>query len=168
MFLLDFMGKHDLKYINNLTLPNIITGGDNMSLELNTIDQLNILPNRSITTNKITSVFDVVNYTNTAIGKRHLKNLLAKPLLKNQEIEFRYDLSNSIDKLNNDDFNILDKTLLQTIDFSRLHRKMGLDSLHPYEFEKLHKSYINISQLFDFVKSYMLSGALTSVRSDEK
>lgn len=168
MFLLDFMGKHDLKYINNLTLPNIITGGDNMSLELNTIDQLNILPNRSITTNKITSVFDVVNYTNTAIGKRHLKNLLAKPLLKNQEIEFRYDLSNSIDKLNNDDFNILDKTLLQTIDFSRLHRKMGLDSLHPYEFEKLHKSYINISQLFDFVKSKDILSKLLLQQDDLK
>ena len=152
MFLLDFVAKHDLKYINNLKLPNIIITGNNLSLELNTIHQLNVLPNRSITNNKITSVFDVVNYTNTAIGKRHLKSLLTKPLLKVDDIQFRYDLSNSIQMLGEDDFKILDKSLSQTIDFDRLHRKMGLEALHPYEFDKLHTSYINVSKLFDFIK----------------
>lgn len=168
MFLLDFIAKHDLKYINNLKLPNIINRGNNLSLELNTIHQLNILPNRTITNNKITSVFDVVNYTNTAIGKRHLKGLLTKPLLKVDDIQFRYDLSNCIEKLGGDDFTILDKSLLQTIDFDRLHRKMGLEALHPYEFDKLNTSYINISKLFDFIKEKDVLSKLLLTQQDLK
>lgn len=168
MLLLDFIAKHDLKYINNLKLPNIINRDNNLSLELNTIHQLNILPNRTITNNKITSVFDVVNYTNTAIGKRHLRSLLTKPLLKVDDIQFRYNLSNYIQALDDDNFKILDKSLLQTIDFDRLHRKMGLEALHPYEFDKLHTSYINISKLFDFIKDRGILSKLLPTDQDLK
>ena len=82
MFVLDFIAKHDLKYVNNLQLPVIINETSNLVLELNTLQQLNLLPNRLVTNNKITSVFDVINHTCTAIGRRHLKNLLTKPLNK--------------------------------------------------------------------------------------
>lgn len=152
MFVLDFIAKHDLKYVNNLQLPIIINETSNLVLELNTLHQLNILPNRSVTNDKITSVFDVINHTCTAIGRRHLKNLLTKPFRNKDIIQFRYDLSNQIGCFDENKLKELEKLLSACIDFDRLHRKMGLEALHPYEFEKLDLNYTKIMNLFDFVK----------------
>ena len=152
MLILDFIAKHDLKYIQNLQIPNIIKETSNLVLELNTLNQLNLLPNRSITNNKITSVFDVIDHTSTTIGRRHLKCLLAKPFRNKQTIQFRYDISQSIQSLGEIGVCDLDKMLCNIMDFDRLHRKMGLEALHPYEFEKLDISYTRIMNLFDFVK----------------
>jgi DNA mismatch repair protein MutS len=153
MYLLDFMSKHDLRYVSNLSLPNVIKDDNNLSLELNTINQLNILPNKSIIDKRISSVFDVVNYTSTSIGRRHLKSILSKPFRDADIIKFRYDLTDEFCKLGEESINEINKVLLKIIDFDRLHRKMGLDSLHPFEFEKLHNSYINITTLFEIVRS---------------
>jgi len=152
MFVLDFIAKHDLKYVNNLQLPVIINETSNLVLELNTLQQLNLLPNRLVTNNKITSVFDVINHTCTAIGRRHLKNLLTKPFRNKDIIQFRYDLSNRIQHFDENKLKHLEKLLSTCIDFDRLHRKMGLEALHPYEFEKLDLSYTKIMNLFDFIK----------------
>jgi DNA mismatch repair protein MutS len=158
MLILDFIAKHDLKYIQNLQLPSIIKETSNLILELNTLNQLNLLPNRSITNNKITSVFDVIDNTSTSIGRRHLKSLLTKPFRNKETIQFRYNLSKSLGSLGENEKCNLDKMLSTIIDFDRLHRKMGLEALHPYEFEKLDTSYTRILNLFDFVKQdYTLS-----------
>lgn len=151
LFSLDFIAKHDLKYVNNLKLPNIIVPNEYLSLELNTIHQLNITSSGN---NKISSVFDVVNYTCTAIGKRHLKSTLSKPMINVNDIQFRYDISSAIETLNDDDFKFLNKLLSEICDIDKFHRKMGLDALHPYEFVRLHKTYISISKIFDFVRKH--------------
>jgi DNA mismatch repair protein MutS len=153
MYLLDFMSKHDLRYISNLSVPNIIKDDCNLSLELNTISQLNILPNKSIIDKRISSVFDVINYTSTSIGRRHLKSILSKPFRDPYIIKFRYDLTDEFSKLDDTNISEINNILSKIIDFDRLHRKMGLDSLHPFEFEKLHNSYINITALFKIVNS---------------
>lgn len=152
MFVLDFIAKHDLKYVNNLQLPVIINETSNLVLELNTLQQLNLLPNKLVIKDKITSVFDVIDHTCSAIGRRHLKNLLSKPFRNKDIIQFRYDISNRIRSLDENKFKELEKLLSTCIDFDRLHRKMGLEALHPYEFEKLDLSYTKITNLFDFVK----------------
>lgn len=145
MYTLDFMAKHDLKYISNLSEPKIINEYSNLVLELNTLTQLNILPNQNIS-NKLSSVFDVVNHTTTSIGRRHLKKILAKPFRDQTTIQKRYMLT---EELNDVNFrNYLEVELGKIIDFERLHRKMGLQSLHPYEFEKLNNTYITILNLF--------------------
>ena len=146
MYTLDFMAKHDLKYISNLSTPKIINEYSNLILELNTLTQLNILPNQNIS-NKLSSVFDVVNHTTTAIGRRHLKKILAKPFRDQTIIQQRYMLTEELESDVNFK-NYLELELCNIIDFERLHRKMGLQSLHPYEFEKLNNTYITILNLF--------------------
>ena len=150
MYLIDFMGAHDLKYTTNLAIPKIIRESLNLTLELNTIHQLNILPQHITTTttnNKISSIFDVVNYTITSIGRRHLKQTLTKPFRDAISINFRYNLTEEL--MNNFDVKKIETHLNNITDFDRLHRKMGLEELHPYEFERLHNTYINIMNLFD-------------------
>jgi DNA mismatch repair protein MutS len=138
---LEFMGKHDQTYIKNLNLPKIIEEESNLILELNTVSQLNIID--SVTSNKTRpkSVFDVINYTKTAIGKRHLRNLLCKPFKDSKIIFSRYLITEELSEYD------LDKFLPYIIDFERLHRKMGLQLLHQYEFVKLHKCYQKIIEL---------------------
>jgi DNA mismatch repair protein MutS len=148
MYLIDFMAAHDLKYTTNLSIPKIIKESLNLTLELNTIHQLNILPQHHTTTNhKISSIFDVVNYTITSIGRRHLKQTLTKPFRDAVSINFRYNLTEEL--MNNFDVKKIETHLNNIIDFDRLHRKMGLEELHPYEFERLHNTYISIMNLFD-------------------
>lgn len=150
MYILDFMTCHNPKYLTNLSIPKIIKDSNNLILELNTLSQLSLLPNtisESIN-GRFTCVFDVINHTNTAIGRRHLKNILSKPFKDIFTIEKRYNLT---EELNTIDFIFIDKTLLKILDFERLHRKMDLQGLHPYEFPKLNNSYISILELIRFL-----------------
>lgn len=153
MYLIDFMAAHDLKYITNLAVPKIVMENLNLTLELNTINQLNILPNNIVSNNKISSIFDVVNYTTTAIGRRHLKQILTKPFRDVSTINFRYNLTDELTNMKNTKIIEIEKVLGNIIDFDRLHRKMGLEALHPYEFERLHNTYINIMNLFDIISN---------------
>jgi DNA mismatch repair protein MutS len=155
MYTIDYISAHDLKYINNLSVPNIIEESVNLTLELNTLQQLNIFHNETKINKRgmVSSIFDVVNYTTTAIGRRHLKGLLAKPFRNSSEIEFRYNLTNELFSMKDTEILDIEKLLKSIIDFERLHRKMSLDALHPYEFEKLHNTYINISNLFESLKT---------------
>ena len=132
MYLIDFMAAHDIKYTTNLAIPKIVKESLNLTLELNTIHQLNILPQHITTTtnHKISSIFDVVNYTITSIGRRHLKQTLTKPFRNPSTINFRYNLTEEL--MNNFNVKALETHLSNIIDFDRLHRKMGLEALHPY------------------------------------
>jgi len=150
MYTLDFMTKHDSKYITNLSIPTIINQNSYLVLELNTLVQLNILPAHNNNNNKFSSVFDVVNHTTTAIGRRHLKTLLANPFRDRSTIQHRYNLTEEL-QTRTDLANDLQTELSKIIDFERLHRKMGLGSLHPYEFEKLHNTYTTISNMFTII-----------------
>jgi DNA mismatch repair protein MutS len=134
IYTLNFMSKHDLKYICNLNIPTIVTENDHLVLELDTLSQLNIDK----------GVFNIVNHTKTAIGKRYLHSILCKPYKDPQTIEKRYVLTEALENMENNRLVSIDKLLNDIIDFEKLHRKMALDSLHPYEFDKLNDCYHTI------------------------
>jgi DNA mismatch repair protein MutS len=148
MYSLDFMAKHDLKYITNLNIPKIINDSDILLLELNTLIQLDIVSNKK---EQPLTLFDVINNTSTSIGKRYLKHLLCNPFKKIIVIESRYKLSDILEQAG-----ILDqieKILNGILDFERLHRKMALGLLHPFEFVKLHETYIKILNLVEIINN---------------
>lgn len=151
MLVLDFMAKHDLRYISNLTKPVIIDDSDYLILELNTLSQLHIVPTRESVSHKYSSLFNVIDFTQTAIGKRQLRRLLTKPYIDAQTISAKYDIVEDLCTLNQSVKNNLDQYLQQQYDTERLHRKMGLQSLHPFEFEKLHTSYMATLQLIEML-----------------
>lgn len=139
MYALDFMGKHDMKYIKNLSLPKLIKDAQYLTLPLDTLTQLNIDK----------GVFNIINFTKTSIGKRYLKSILCKPFKNKDDIEYRYCLT---DKLENySQYSKIDQLLSIIIDFEKLHRKMALEVLHPYEFEKLYATYLSLIELMDLL-----------------
>ena len=144
MYIFDFIGKHDLKYLSNLSIPKVIEDAGCLILALNTLSQLNIVDNTQGISGKFSSVYDTINFTNTAIGRRYLKRILTKPLRSYDIIKFRYDLT---EEMRNIDTSKVEKILTGILDFERMHRKMALEALHPYEFEKLDGTYIKILEL---------------------
>lgn len=145
MYIFDFIKKHDTRYLCNLTIPKIIDDNDHLVLALNTLAQLNIQ-----------DVFKTINFCITAIGRRYLKNLLCKPFKDPKIIKYRLSLTNELKTLKGDE-SILDTKLNSIIDFERLHRKMSLESLRPFEFEKLNGNYNIIKELLNLLQGFSVT-----------
>lgn len=149
IFTIEFIGRHDITYTKNLNLPKIINENSNLILELNTVEQLNILSKNTQHKTKPESVFDVINHTKTSIGKRHLLSLLCKPFKDPNVIKERYIITEELGPIIKD----VEQILASIQDFEKLHRKMSLDLLHPYEFVKLHNNYQNILSISSLLEN---------------
>jgi DNA mismatch repair protein MutS len=143
VYILKFIEKHDHTYIKNLSIPKVSNENNNLILELNTIYQLNIVNGSSKGGSK-SSLFDIIDYTKTAIGKRHLRNILCKPFKDPKIINNRYTITEHLGLVDN-----LDPILDNINDIEKLHRKMGIAQLHQSEFVKLDNSYKYILKLAD-------------------
>ena len=62
---------------------------DSLILATDTINQLNIVGSSKA---KFGSVFNLINHTNTAMGRRLLKERLIHPLKNKETIEQRYEM----------------------------------------------------------------------------
>src|SRR4029079_16433215 len=92
----------------------------------NAIHQLSIVENNTLetTNSKFKCLFDVVNSTSTAMGRRFLKNSICNPLNDTNEINLRYDCTEEFIK---DDLYLeIEKYLGSILDIERLGRKVSL------------------------------------------
>lgn len=159
IILLDFAYQHNENIINNLYKPIIFNNNKHLILGNNAIFQLNVINNGNNDTynNRFKSLFHVVNHTSTSIGKRFLKNTLIAPLTDSNELNSRYnaiqelldnsnnsDSSDSSNSSNSDLIYNIEYYLKNTLDIERLHRKLSLNIIHPYEFAGLINSYYQI------------------------
>ena len=147
LLLLDYAYKHNDHILKDLQKPQIYEETKFMTLENNSVYQLNILENTMLETpnKRYTCLFDVVNKTSTAIGRRFLKEALLHPLLDIKQIQMRYD---GIDEFKTKNLHENYESYLNNIaDIERLHRKMPIGILNPSEFAQLDFSYQNILQL---------------------
>ena len=147
LILFDFAYKHNESFINNLNKPTIFQNSKHLILGNNAIHQLNILENNSVdmTGAKFRSLFDVVNHTSTAMGRRFLKSTICQPLNDIQEIQSRYDCNQEL--LQNDLYLNIEKHLESILDIERLGRRLFLGTLHPYELANLIDSLNEIGDL---------------------
>jgi DNA mismatch repair protein MutS len=143
--ILNFVAKHDIKYTQNIAIPEMINEYEHLTLEMNTLAQLNVFSN-----SKSGSLYDILNKTCTAIGRRGLKQLLCKPLKSASQIQARYDLS---DSMSNDNIKYIQKLLNDVCDFEKMHRRLSLQTLHPSEFYSLDIAYKNILELMIYIIS---------------
>lgn len=159
ILLLEFAYDHNKKIVHNLETPDIWMCNKYLTLNHNSIYQLDII-NCSQSDNKFgnvktrfKSLFDVINQTNTAIGRRYLKNQLLNPIIDEEELEKRYDLISQMIKLDNKSFNTLDKQLNDILDVERLHRRLIIGVLSPHEFANMHYTYESIISIIEILKN---------------
>ena len=154
----NFIHQHNETLLSNLMYPKLIIDSAFVVLPSSTSRQLNILPSKDIpghtnsNSNRFDSLFSVLNKVSTVIGKRKLKSLLVSPLTDSADLELRYSLSEEFFNINIQEF---EKLLADIYDFQKLHRKMSLMSLHPYEFVRLHSSYMSIQKIFIYLDKYL-------------
>jgi DNA mismatch repair protein MutS len=143
MILLEFIKNHNENLLRNLSAPNIYMHQKYLILGNNAIQQLNVIDRNNLDSyqKQFQSLFDVINKTKTAMGQRYLKENLLNPLsqLNKQKIQLRYQCIDAI--LSENLCEKITDYLNNISDLERLHRKMGIQMLHPIELCALDNSY---------------------------
>lgn len=149
---IDYAYSHNENIVYKINKPSIFKNNKRLVLGNNALYQMNILDNKlqQGTNNQFRCLYDVVNNTSTAIGKRFLKDTLSTPLLDVSELENRYKCISKMIRSNR--YIKYEKYLKSILDIERLHRKLVLGLLHPYEFVGLIDSYENINKLIILAK----------------
>lgn len=141
ILMIQFIIDHDPKIIDKLHKPRIVKYDQTLQLSSNTISQLHLF-----SSDKNTSVFDIINKTSTMLGKRLLKERLLNPLTNIKQINRRY---NEIEKMIPHCEKV--QFLLKKIkDIERLHRKLTLKKLQPCEFLDIHYTNMGIIELLNY------------------
>ena len=147
IILLQFSYEHNERIIENIEIPKHWIYDEHLILYNNAIYQLNII-NTKGSDNK--SLYDLLQKTSTNMGKRLLKYRMSNPITNINELNQRYDNIELF--MNFDKLSTIESILNEIIDIERMHRKMSLELLHPYEFLNLTYTYENIVKLINLIK----------------
>jgi DNA mismatch repair protein MutS len=143
--LIDFVISHDANIIQKLSIPIKLDVSKYIYLGNNALEQLNILevPHQP-------SLFNLINNTSTAMGKRLLKERLTHPVKDEKELKRRYKLSNDLY-----DYHMpIENSMGNIYDIERLSRRINLNRLHPFELSYLYDSLFSIKEVITFMENY--------------
>ena len=139
IYMIQFIHEHKIENLNHLPKPALKCDEKKLILSNNTIYQLYLIPNKEHESEKYNSLLSILNKCDTAIGRRLCKNRLLYPILDKDELKSRYDMIENFQKEHL--YNSLKPALKKILDVEKLHRRMGLNLLSPYEFFSIHASY---------------------------
>ena len=147
MKILDFAHQHNEELIRDIDKPSVLLSDKNLILANNAINQLNLV-SRNQYESQNSSVFSVINFTKTSIGKRHLYNNLVNPIKDPEQLNARYDAIDNMRPLCEE----VRKYPTPIKDFERLHRKINLNMIQPADFG-LSMTYNNILKIIHVLPS---------------
>ena len=157
-----FIKDHDEGILKKMCVPVVMNDVAHMLLENNAIQQLNVLPSPGSAKSATGSLFDIVQFCCTNFGRRELKSRLIMPLLEKDAIEER---QGEIERMLEDrKFEAVQEHLKGIIDIERLHRKLSLNKISPYEVHQLLNSYKKCTSLFDCLSSLRIETDITSLK----
>lgn len=147
--LIQYIYEHNQHIVDNLQEPTNFQNNKYVVIGTNGLRQLNVLPNNNERKRGINSLFDVVNYTSTVIGKRYLKERLTMPIVDPDELERLYDIVDALSESNQ--IEGIEKYLCQIGDIERLSKKISIGSIYPSELHKMIQSSEQIVNLLKHV-----------------
>ena len=136
--LLQFAYEHDPYIINKIYKPEMLTEKDDLYLNNDAVFNLNLVDNTK--NNRFSSLFNVINNTNTKMGMRALKDRLLRPIRDVRELNNRY---NKIERIKHK-YTDYKQYLVNILDIEKKYRKLVLKKLHPHELGNLNKTFKNI------------------------
>jgi DNA mismatch repair protein MutS len=166
IYMIQFIHEHKVENTLSLQKPEFKLNNKYLLLSHNCVEQLNVIDNRKYSNDKYNCLLSLVNKCSTAIGRRLCKERLLYPILDIKTLNKRYDIIELFQKEFKDEkiYNICKSDLSKIIDIEKLHRKMSINILNPYDFYSLHISYQYIKRIFeksipisiigDFMKQY--------------
>ena len=143
--LIDFIIEHDSEIIKNLSTPTKLDVTKYLYLGNSALEQLNIITKNGV------SLFNIINFTQTAMGKRLLKERLSHPIKDKDELNRRYKLTKDMF----DYHKVIEENLSRIYDIERLSRRINLNRLHPFELYYLFESLNAIKSAVDFMEDYL-------------
>lgn len=163
--LLVYAYQHNDKIIDSLHRPEIFNSGKHLILGNNALYQLNVFESDSTDSfnKQFKSLFDVVNNTSTAQGRRCLKAVLSSPITSVVELEKRYDLVENFMK--NGFYLKIEEQLREIVDLERFSRRICLGTVHPFEFANIYNSLKACSTMFNMCKKV---GVVSTIIPDNK
>jgi DNA mismatch repair protein MutS len=155
MFLIQFINEHNSTVLNCINYPEIYDSNKYLSMDSTALYQLQVLNNNSVETySNIKSLFDVLKNTCTSPGKRLLYHRLTNPIINSELLNERY---NYIDFFIKNNLTTKIREHLKCIyDIERLHRKIGLKILNPFEFSNIDLSYSGLLDILTIINQYPL------------
>lgn len=146
VMLLEFLHSHNPILLRKLHHPEIYIYNTHLTLETNTVNQLNIISN---VRNK--SLFSVLNKCSTALGKRLFKSRLLSPIYDTNKLNSMYQ---QIIDFKMVDIATIEKILNLICDIERLHRRLLMKILTYNELYMLITSYKEIIKLYNILSVY--------------
>lgn len=140
VFLLKYCLDHNKHVVCNLNIPIFENFEKKMILHNNSIYQLNIV-NQS----KEKSLYNILDYTSTPMGKRLLYKTLLNPICDSNMLDTYYkEVENMIPV-----FDLYEDKLKQIVDIEKMHRKLGLLTLKPFELWNLANTYDSLHWILE-------------------
>jgi DNA mismatch repair protein MutS len=147
VYLVQFCYEHNETYIEKWNKPIQWESSRFMECSHDAMEQLHIIPptSRSNHSNNIQCLWDVLDHTATAMGRRKLRQSLSHPILDITELEHRYSV---IDVLKtNREYTTLRKSMSMIVDTERYHRRIALKMIHPHQWISLEVSHRLITEV---------------------
>ena len=192
ILLLEYVYDHCEDILKRLDNPIIWENNDYLMLANNALEQLNIISERydkggsSISNNgnfssirqdeteyvgKYRSLFNIINYNSTAIGRRALKNRLINPIQNVETLNSRY---NQIEEMmdfqsgiaNCEFYQQFERKLVKIYDIEKFHRKIAMGRFYVTDINSLDISYqgvIELLSLFEQIRSNNSSDSNNSI-----
>ena len=139
---LEFAYDHSSKLISFLPKPKMIHNNDGLYISYQTLEKLDIINNN----NK--SLYNILNICGSSPGRRLLKKILLNPIINKEELEKRY---NDIEVII-PHYHLFEEKIKYAYDIDRLHRKVLVNTIKPYEFYILHQTYEIIHFIINTLK----------------
>ena len=133
MQILNFTLEHDNLLVESLPKPKIFDDQTLLSVSFGCIEKLDILNRKK----GHKSLLTLLNLCSTSPGKREFKNRLLNPITNIEDLNLRYERIESM-KTHYEEF---EKELKFAYDLNRLHRKIKIKKIKPYEFYIIHQTY---------------------------
>jgi DNA mismatch repair protein MutS len=148
IFLLQFTYEHNESLLEKFNKPKVLDDVTTLQLTNNSIAQLNLINFNSQNRHKYSSLFEVINKTSTAMGKRLLKERLLNPIVDVNTLKLSYNMIEEMIPIYKD----VESLLLKVNDVERKHRLIVLKKLNPAEFFQLDSAYSLIEEIYHLLK----------------
>jgi DNA mismatch repair protein MutS len=151
-YMLQYVYEHDEKLVTNLLIPTEIEKNKHMSIEYNSIQQLNIKNNNKgeFSSSRDKCLSKILNRCLTTFGKRKYWNWLINPIIDVEILNSRY---NNIDfYIKNNLYVQIRKYLKLICDIQKFLRKISLEKITPNEWNILTTSFHNILTMLNIIK----------------
>jgi len=166
IMLLDYINTINSQILTKLHIPKKFNIDKRLQLENNALNQLNIFNNAMFDTynSKISCLFDIVNNTSTAMGKRYMMMMLKSPYIEKDSIQNIYDIEEELKT--SELYKTIDKQLINIGDIEKIYRKIIIKTVSPndlYVFIKSLKVFKHIYSILhknNIIKSINVSKSI--------